>query len=86
MHEERLLELLNEGIRHLHKAFPESQCLILALEVDHELPDWEYLAVSIKISLSVEEANSRLNAFTHSWLLRHAAEVGDRLLFDLEYV
>lgn len=85
-HEDGLLELLSEGIRHLHNAFPESRGFVLTLEVDPELPDWEYLVVSIKTSLTVEEANARLNAFTNSWLFDHVAQIGDKLLFDLEYV
>ncbi len=46
-HEEGLLELLHDGIRHLRKAFPESQSFFLTLEADRELPDWEYLVVSV---------------------------------------
>lgn len=85
-HGEELLELLNEGIQHLHKAFPESQSFVLTLEADRELTDWEYLVVLVKTSLPMEEGNARLNAFTNSWLLGHVAQIGDKLLFDLEYV
>ena len=85
-HEEGLLELLYEGIQHLRKAFPEHRSFVLTLEADHELPDWEYLVVSVQTPLPVEEANARLNAFADAWLLGHVAQIGDKLLFDLEYL
>ena len=84
-HEEGLLALLHDGIRHLHKAFPESRGFLLTLEADRELPDWEYLVVSVTTALPVEEAHARLNVFADAWLLDHFAQIDDKLLFDLEY-
>ncbi len=84
-HDAKLLELLNEGIRHLHEAFPESQSFKLVLDADREIPGWEYLVVSVKTSLSAEEAHARLNAFADAWLLDHMAQVNGTLLFDLEH-
>ncbi len=84
-HEEGLLALLHDGIRHLHKAFPESRSFLLTLEADRELPDWEYLVVSVTTALPVEEAHARLNVFADAWLLDHVAQIDDKLLFDLEY-
>lgn len=84
-HDARLLELLNEGIRHLHEAFPESRGFKIVLDADREIPGWEYLVVSVKTSLPAEEAHARLNAFADAWLLDHMAQVDGTLLFDLEY-
>ncbi len=83
---EGLLELLNEGIQHLRQAFPENRSFMVTLEADREAPNWAYLVVSIKTSLPVEEADSHLDAFADAWLLDHVAQIGDKLLFDLEYL
>jgi hypothetical protein len=84
-HDARLLELLNEGIRHLHEAFPESRGFKIVLDADREIPGWEYLVVSVKTSLPAEEAHARLNAFADAWLLDHMEQVDGTLIFDLEY-
>ena len=84
-HDARLLELLNEGIRHLREAFSESRSFKIVLEADREVPGWEYLVVLVKTSLPAEEAHARLNAFADAWLLDHMAQVDGTLLFDLEY-
>lgn len=83
-HDARLLELLNEGIQHLRKVFPESRGFKIGLEADREVPGWEYLAVSVKTSLPAEEAHARLNAFAEAWLLDHMAQIDGALVFDLE--
>jgi hypothetical protein len=81
-----LLEVLAEGLWYLHQAFPESDRFTIALEADRESPDWEYAVVCVQTALPVEEAHRRLDTFTRAWLLEHTAQLGDALLFDVEYV
>jgi len=80
-----LLEVLTEGLWHLHQAFPESDRFTIALEADRESPDWEYAVVCVQTALPVPAAHDRLDAFTRTWLLEHTAQLGDTVLFDVEY-
>ena len=81
-----LWEVLHAGMQHLRQAFPESRCFTLALEVDPEIAGWEYLVVSVKTSLPVATAHVRLTTVFDPWWLKHIAQFGNVLLFDVEYV
>jgi hypothetical protein len=83
-----LLEVITEGLGHLHQAFPESQmdAYEIDLEADREVADWEYLVIRVKTALPVETAHARITAFDETWLLDHSAKIGGRVIFDVEYV
>ena len=80
-----LQEILTEGLEHFHQAFPESDRFTIALETDPESSDWAYVVVSVQTALPVPEAHDRMNAFTWGWLQEHTAQLGDTVLFDVEY-
>jgi exonuclease VII large subunit len=80
-----LLEVLNDGIQHLHHAFPGNRGFTMTLEADREVSNWEYLVVRVKTNLSVEDAHKCMAAFDEEWLLDRSAAIGDTLLFDVEY-
>lgn len=81
-----MLEVVNEGIQHLHQVFPETSGFRLALKADPDIADWTYLVVSVKTASPVAEAHARLKKFVETWWLAHSAQCGDVLLFNVEYL
>jgi hypothetical protein len=75
--------LLEQAERPLRVAFGPNATLALAVEMDPEIPSWEYLVAGIQTARAAEEAHACLQAFDDAWWLAQAPRAQDKLLFDL---
>ena len=76
-------QLLQEAEGPLRTAFSPDVTLSLAIELDPEIPSWEYLVAAIHTLCSAEDAQARLQAFDDAWWREQTPRAQDKLLFDL---
>jgi hypothetical protein len=81
-----LAPLLTEALTPLGEAFGEDTPLVVAVEIDPEVPGWEELVVLVETALDVEEAARRLETFETTWWLDHLPQAHGKLFFTLEFV
>ena len=81
-----LTPLLTEALTTLGEAFGEDTPLVVAVDIDPEVPGWEELVVLVETPLDVEEAARRLEAFATTWWLDHLPQAHGKLFFTLEFV
>ena len=81
-----LAPLLTEALTPLAEAFGEDTPLVVAVDIDPEVPGWEELVVLVETPLDVEEAARRLEAFETTWWLDHLPQAHGKLFFTLEFV
>ena len=81
-----LAPLLTEALTPLEAAFGEDTPLVVAVDIDPEVPGWEELVVLVETPLDVEEAARRLEAFETTWWLDHLPQAHGKLFFTLEFV
>ena len=76
-------QLLQEAEGPLRTAFGPDVTLTLAIELDPEIPSWEYLVAGIYTICSADDAQVRLQAFDDAGWREQTPRVQDKLLFDL---
>ena len=81
-----LAPLLTEALTPLEAAFGEDTPLVVAVDIDPEVPGWEELVVLVETPLDVEAAARRLEAFETTWWLDHLPQAHGKLFFTLEFV
>ena len=81
-----LVPLLTEALGPLVDAFGTDTPLVVAVETDPEVADWEELRVTVETTLPVDEADRRLEAFATTWWLAHLPQAQEKLFFTLAFV
>ena len=78
--------LLTEALAPLGDTFGPDTPLVVAVETDPEVADWEELRVTVETTLPVDEADRRLEAFATAWWLAHLPRAQEKLFFTLSCV
>ena len=81
-----LVPLLTEALGPPGDAFGTDTPLVVAVETDPEVAGWEELRVAIETTLSVDEADRHLEAFTTAWWLANLPRAPGKFFFTLAFV
>ena len=81
-----LVPLLTEALGPLGDTFGSDTPLVVAVERDPEVADWQELRVTVETTLPVDEADRRLEAFTTTWWLAQLPRAQEKLFFTLSCV
>jgi hypothetical protein len=81
----RLLNALLDAYPRLSALFGHEASLELRLRTDPEIPSRRYLAVFVATGIPVKEALRRMDRFDADWWLDRVGELGQELLFTLDF-